>query len=252
MNTHSKTLSNFQMLIWNRGSEALADFELMFSNCYLYNKPTDDVTLMCQEVESFFKTLVKKVPEPEVEITPPEPAPKGAKATPKSTPKNAKKQRPPPVAAAAKEPPAEPDEDVKSRLNSSGLAGGEQQPILKQGRRGIKRPDMTTVQENDKKRPRKRKRWWSGCKEFVNFLFLKKHESMIPIPFLEINEILEFAFPFYEPVDHVSLKLNDYTKIIKVPMDLGTIRKKLDSDQYAEHTDVYKDLQVQVVTNRWW
>ena len=73
---------------------------------------------------------------------------------------------------------------------------------------------------------------------------------MIPIPFLEINEILEFAFPFYEPVDHVSLKLNDYTKIIKVPMDLGTIRKKLDSDQYAEHTDVYKDLQVQVVTNR--
>ena len=234
----------------NRGSEALADFELMFSNCYLYNKPTDDVTLMCQEVESFFKTLVKKVPEPEVEITPPEPAPKGAKATPKSTPKNAKKQRPPPVAAAAKEPPAESDEDVKSRLNSSGLAGGEQQPILKQGRRGIKRPDMTTVQENDKKRPRKRKRWWSGCKEFVNFLFLKKHESMMPIPFLEINEILEFAFPFYEPVDHVSLKLNDYTKIIKVPMDLGTIRKKLDSDQYAEHTDVYKDLQVQVVTNR--
>ena len=66
--------------------------------------------------------------------------------------------------------------------------------------------------------------------------------------YLEIKlKILEFAFPFYEPVDHVALKLTDYTKIIKTPMDLGTIRKKLDSDQYAEHTDVYKDLQVQVV-----
>ena len=33
----------------------------MFSNCYLYNKPTDDVTLMCQAVESYFKDLVKKM-----------------------------------------------------------------------------------------------------------------------------------------------------------------------------------------------
>ena len=75
----------------------------MFSNCYLYNKPTDDVTLMCQEVESFFKQLVKKVPEPEVDIVPPEPqtvkAPGGGvkQVGAKATPKNAKKQRPPPV-----------------------------------------------------------------------------------------------------------------------------------------------------------
>ena len=72
----------------------------MFSNCYLYNKPTDDVTLMCQEVESFFKQLVKKVPEPEVDIVPPEPPVKAAGVKPvgaKATPKNAKKQRPPPV-----------------------------------------------------------------------------------------------------------------------------------------------------------
>ena len=63
----------------------------MFSNCYLYNKPTDDVTLMCQEVESHFKLIVKKVPPVEVEL-PPDP-PKPAKATPKSS----KKSRPPPV-----------------------------------------------------------------------------------------------------------------------------------------------------------
>merc|ERR1712131_388797 len=97
------------------GSEALADFRLMFSNCYLYNKPTDDVTLMCQEVESFFKQLVKKVPEPEVDIVPPEPPVKAAGVKPvgaKATPKNAKKQRPPPVAKTA----AETTSDQKSEM----------------------------------------------------------------------------------------------------------------------------------------
>ena len=51
----------FDQKKYNFGREALADFETMFSNCYLYNKPTDDVTLMCQAVESFFKDLVKKM-----------------------------------------------------------------------------------------------------------------------------------------------------------------------------------------------
>jgi len=259
---------------YSQGSEALADFELMFSNCYLYNKPTDDVTLMCQEVESFFKQLVKKVPEPEVEMAPAEPAsvakvPKqavvvtapasgggsggGAKSTPKKAKKakkakktkkakKAKKQRPPPVAKVEMDK-GEMEDAAKSRLNAgpatttttvaaaSALSGHPpaEQPILKQGRRGIKRPDIT-VQENDKKRPRKRKRWWSGCKQFVDFLFMKKHEK--------------FAFPFYDPVDHVALKLTDYTKIIKIPMDMSSIRKKLEADQYAEYKDVYSDLKL--------
>ena len=42
----------------------------------------------------------------------------------------------------------------------------------------------------------------------------------------------------------MALKLTDYAKIIKVPMDMGTIRKKLESDQYAEYKDVYSDLKL--------
>ena len=140
---------------------------------------------------------------------------------------------------------SEMEEQAKSRLNagSGSLIEQQQAPILKQGRRGIKRPDIT-VQENDKKRPRKRKRWWSGCKQFVDFLFMKKHESNIiyRIHHFNKNVNLEFAFPFYEPVDHIALKLTDYAKIIKSPMDMGTIKKKLESDQYAEYKDVYSDL----------
>lgn len=37
---------------------------------------------------------------------------------------------------------------------------------------------------------------------------------------------------FLEPVDYVALKLMDYPTIIKRPMDLGTVRKKLEGGQY--------------------
>jgi len=223
------------------GSEALADFELMFSNCYLYNKPTDDVTIMCQEVESYFKQIVKKVPPVEVPLELPEAGTPKSKAGSKGTPaKNGqnKKVRPPPV------PKMEPNHDDQ---NPARLAGGDksaiapnsipappkQEPIqanpqLLSRRRGIKRPDSGLTGENDKKRARKRKRWWSGCKQYIDFLFHKKHEA--------------FAYPFYEPVDHVGLKLTDYLTIVKQPIDLGSVRRKLESDQYADYKDVHADV----------
>mgnify|MGYP001987944842 CR=1 FL=1 len=40
------------------------------------------------------------------------------------------------------------------------------------------------------------------------------------------------AWPFEEPVDPKALKLGDYKKIVKKPMDLGTIKTKLEEDKY--------------------
>jgi len=42
----------------------------------------------------------------------------------------------------------------------------------------------------------------------------------------------EFMFPFMERVDYVKLNIPDYPKLIKNPMDLGTIRQKLEEDEY--------------------
>ena len=44
----------------------------------------------------------------------------------------------------------------------------------------------------------------------------------------------DFAWPFYKPVDHKALGLDDYPKIIKSPMDLGTIQRKFESFAYAD------------------
>nr|XP_018668911.1 bromodomain-containing protein 3 isoform X3 [Ciona intestinalis] len=50
--------------------ECLQDFNLMFSNCYIYNKPTDDVVLMAQTLEKNFLQKIRDMPAEEFEVQP--------------------------------------------------------------------------------------------------------------------------------------------------------------------------------------
>ena len=52
-----------------------------------------------------------------------------------------------------------------------------------------------------------------------------------------------FAWPFQTPVDAVKLKLPDYHKIIKQPMDLGTIKKRLENCYYNSASECIQDFQ---------
>ncbi|CAM9214934.1 unnamed protein product [Sphacelaria rigidula] len=49
---------------------------------------------------------------------------------------------------------------------------------------------------------------------------------------------------FLAPVDHVALQLLDYTRIIKRPMDLGTVRKNLESGQYENSSEFAADVRL--------
>jgi hypothetical protein len=64
-------------------------------------------------------------------------------------------------------------------------------------------------------------------------------EMMLPTAHLQRCETIlkqlaqqQFAAPFLEPVDPVILKLPDYFSIVKHPMDLGTVRRNLESQRY--------------------
>lgn len=48
--------------------ECIQDFNTMFTNCYVYNKPGEDVVLMAQTLEKLFLTKVAQMPKDEVEI----------------------------------------------------------------------------------------------------------------------------------------------------------------------------------------
>ncbi|ORY80887.1 Bromodomain-containing protein, partial [Protomyces lactucae-debilis] len=53
-----------------------------------------------------------------------------------------------------------------------------------------------------------------------------------------------YAFPFYVPVDPVALNIPEYTKVIKHPMDLGTIDSKLKQGEYESAEDFEFDVRL--------
>ncbi|MFH4979228.1 hypothetical protein AB6A40_005937 [Gnathostoma spinigerum] len=66
------------------------------------------------------------------------------------------------------------------------------------------------------------------CHRVITELFSKKCKS--------------FTWPFLEPVDVEGLKLHDYYDIVKQPMDLGTVRRKLEGKQYATPDEMRDDI----------
>lgn len=53
----------------------------------------------------------------------------------------------------------------------------------------------------------------------------------------------QFSWPFQQPVDTIKLNLPDYHKIIKKPMDLGTIKKRLENNYYWKAQEAIDDFQ---------
>nr|XP_006825302.1 PREDICTED: bromodomain-containing protein 4A-like [Saccoglossus kowalevskii] len=103
--------------------DCISDFNLMFTNCYLYNKPGEDVVLMAQALEKLFLTKVAQMPQEEIEIPPPSkeaeffghtttPSKSHTRSTKSVTPPKSKassKLATPPVLLPIKEPVNQPE-----------------------------------------------------------------------------------------------------------------------------------------------
>uniref|UniRef100_A0A1I8PJD3 Homeotic protein female sterile n=1 Tax=Stomoxys calcitrans TaxID=35570 RepID=A0A1I8PJD3_STOCA len=73
-----------------------------------------------------------------------------------------------------------------------------------------------------------------SCNEILKELFSKKHSG--------------YAWPFYKPVDAELLGLHDYHDIIKKPMDLGTVKGKMDNREYKSAPEFAADVRL-IFTN---
>lgn len=73
-----------------------------------------------------------------------------------------------------------------------------------------------------------------SCNEILKELFSKKHSG--------------YAWPFYKPVDAELLALHDYHDIIKKPMDLGTVKRKMDNREYKSAPEFAADVRL-IFTN---
>ncbi|GIY18654.1 bromodomain-containing protein 2, partial [Caerostris darwini] len=65
LNTIKKRLENFY---YYDLKECIKDFQIMFYNCYRYNKPGEDVVLMCHKIEEIFVQKMADCPKEEIEI----------------------------------------------------------------------------------------------------------------------------------------------------------------------------------------
>ncbi|XP_076675193.1 homeotic protein female sterile isoform X7 [Andrena cerasifolii] len=347
LGTIKKRLEN--TYYWS-GKECIQDFNTMFTNCYVYNKPGEDVVVMAQALEKLFLTKVAQMPKEEMELEPPVPkGPKGKKAgrvgtpvggvvggttgstgrgrpssgaaavtssvpnslTPSATsagttgvipmpplgtqapasvpgstntttiapppsmgvtpmathnslpqqvvpptsgyhaqpamdPQAASAVPPPPQVPTAPTvmPPSQPaklKKGVKRKADTTTPTANSFEPLYKldpknakiptrrESGRQIKKPQHTTGKSKEKLSEALK-----SCNEILKELFSKKHSG--------------YAWPFYKPVDAELLGLHDYHDIIKKPMDLGTVKTKMDNREYKTAQEFASDVRL-IFTN---
>ncbi|XP_043087798.1 bromodomain-containing protein 2-like [Puntigrus tetrazona] len=109
------------------------------------------------------------------------------------------------------------------------------QPVLGRAlsRRPIKPPrkDLPdSVRPHQPSRRGKLSKQLRYCSGVLKELLSKKHAA--------------YAWPFYKPVDASTLGLHDYHDIIKHPMDLSTIKRKMDEREYREAQQFSADVRL--------
>ncbi|XP_073244666.1 bromodomain-containing protein 3-like isoform X3 [Porites lutea] len=292
MSKIKKKLENHE---YTCSQECIDDFRLMFNNCITYNKPGEDVVLMCQAMEKVFNQKLATMPPEEYETIlgpkkkaePGGPAAKRAKrgavsavkieqppVAPDSTPMtslpypttpvsvvattglptsvDATTALPTPAISAAPAlpstaQPAKVKKGVKRKADTTTpttpistmgeaippvKAKAAKIPARRESTRTVKKPNRDLPEEPQMARGKKKplSEQLKYCSNIIKELFSKKHAA--------------YAWPFYKPVDASSLGLHDYHDIIKQPMDMGTIRGKMEAREYSSSSEFAADVRL--------
>nr|XP_046226016.1 bromodomain-containing protein 3-like isoform X7 [Oncorhynchus gorbuscha] len=261
-------------------SECMQDFNTMFTNCYIYNKPTDDIVLMAQALEKIFLQKVAMMPQEEVELLPPAPKPKKSKnivgldggespsslsgsttpvigsspmtAITPNVPADQSSPNAPMLPVVSPSQPLVKKKGVKRKADTttpttsaitasrsespSPVSEGKQGKVMSRREstgRPIKAPKKDLVEGELGQHSSKRSRMSEQlkyCDSILKEMLSKKHAA--------------YAWPFYKPVDAEALELHDYHEIIKHPMDLSTVKKKIDAREYPDAQMFAADVRV--------
>ncbi|XP_054033281.1 bromodomain-containing protein 2 isoform X2 [Dryobates pubescens] len=277
--------------------ECMHDFNTMFTNCYIYNKPTDDIVLMAQTLEKIFLQKVAQMPPEEQEIVVPvakNSHKKGASraaallagltaaqqvpavssvshaavyaAGPeipttivniphpsvisapllKSLHSAAPPGLPAPTQPVAKKKGVKRKADTTTPTTTAIIATSAESspcgplpeakaaklPARRESGRPIKPPrkDLPDSQQHQTSKKGKLSEQLKYCNGIIKELLSKKHAA--------------YAWPFYKPVDASALGLHDYHEIIKHPMDLSTIKRKMENRDYQDAQEFAADVRL--------
>merc|ERR1719339_284046 len=230
--------------------ECIKDFNTVFTNCYVYNKAGEDIVVMAQTLEKLFLTKIASMPKDEQEMNP-QPKDPGIKDVAQvkpekklglsSLPSASRPARrmsvtseeagseasiPPAPAPSSVSAPSQATPASESKLAAGAVQGQgpafTQPPIKK--KQGVKRKADTTTADPG----------GESAEEKKSARQIKRHSA--------------YAWPFYKPVDTEQLDLHDYKQVIKKPMDLGTVRTKMEGREYRMPADFATEMRL-IFTN---
>ncbi|CAA7264706.1 unnamed protein product [Cyclocybe aegerita] len=203
--------------------EFISDIRLIFTNSLTFNGPDHVVTLMGKRVQDVFDKQIKHLPPPE-----------------KPKPPVVKKATPPPPPPPVPAPPVKKTQPRRPSTSVPVIRRSEAEPVGRPKREIHPPPPKDLPYADPPKKSRKAKRvrddgtaeQLKHCGKILQELHRKQHYA--------------FASPFYEPVDWVRMELPHYPRIVKKPMDLSTIRKKLDNGDYETAQNFYDDFKLMI------
>jgi len=210
----------------------VADFNQIVENCVLFNGAEHPITVNASILKTAFEKHMNTLPSPDI-VKPPPPAKKAKAAT-----------------ASTHQKSVLPRRESRSSLGnakSPTTAGSPQTFAL--GPQGVPliRRDSTATDGRPKREihpPPPRDLPYSNQKP-------KKKKFQMELRFCEyvMNEMNKtryqgIAWPFLVPVDPVALNIPTYHKIIKKPMDLSTVQKKLGEGQYENVKEFEADMRL--------
>jgi len=180
-------------------------------------------------------TTPTTITPPEAKPTPPPVVPKPETPTPTIAPSTTVTTPTGPGQDFAQ--PIKKKQGVKRKADTTTADPSGEIPDDKKPARQIKKPvkDMPDTLPQHSSKPKNRMtEAMKACNEIIKEMFSKKHSA--------------YAWPFYKPVDTEQLDLHDYKQVIKKPMDLGTVKTKMEGREYRTPAEFAIDMRL-IFTN---
>ncbi|NWV31025.1 BRDT protein, partial [Grantiella picta] len=265
---------------YTKAAECIEDFKTMFWNCYMYNKPGDDIVFMAEELEKVFMQKIGHMP--------PEEKPVGLNKGKRKGKKTAEIQQPNPGTSneqrtnekqteSSERPPvmAQQQQQVTlSQLSAAQLTALMPAAVsITKAKKGVKRKADTTTPTTsvvtasgessamfNERKTIKACRGENEC--MVTKKLLKKSFSDSQQPpriskKIQLTEQLKhchailkemfskkhaaYAWPF---LDAASFSTGESQATAKCPTDLGTIKKKMDNFEYSDIQEFATDVRL--------
>ncbi|KAF2190584.1 Bromodomain-containing protein [Zopfia rhizophila CBS 207.26] len=208
----------------------MQDLDLVVDNSVTFNGKDHPITQAGYNMRAYFLKGMGKMPKTDAEEPAKQVKPK--KPTVATSTKPRRESRTATTTAKSPTTPAVPAASPQTTwpLNSDGM------PLIRRDsssandrpKREIHRPPPKDLPYNSVK-PKKKK-----YQQELKFCESVMTEIMKP-------KYQKFSYPFLKPVDPVALNIPTYLKIVKKPMDFGTIEKNLKEGQYQTAKDFYND-----------